>query len=87
MSKKIMQWIERYQNIEYKNSQAYHSVMSATEDQLIICKSYYEIAVKSHKQNGNKGQVKFFSDGLDLVNRRIKDVSRSSRLGRADNRL
>lgn len=42
-----------------------------TREQLINAKGYYEIAVDFHKREGNTGQVEFFSEGLDLIEKRL----------------
>lgn len=59
--------------LEYENSIAYHSVAgAATLEQLKNAKPYYEMAIDYWKQKGDEGQVKFFSDGLCFVNKRIE---------------
>ena len=57
---------------EYENSIAYNSVMAATKDQLITRKRYTEMAIDFHTEQNNKGQIKFYSDELELIKKRLK---------------
>lgn len=57
---------------QYENSIAYHSIAGATLQQLQNAKPYYELAIEYWKGKGDSEQVKFFEDGLCLVNKRIE---------------
>jgi hypothetical protein len=61
-----------YIDFEYKGSVGYNSVMSCTKSQLRYRMGYTEGAIAFHTKEGNEGQVKFFKDELNLINRRLK---------------
>lgn len=62
-----------YIDCEYKDSIAYNSVMSITRrDNLLYRMGYTKGAIKFHTEEGNAGQIKFFQDELDLINKRLK---------------
>lgn len=61
-----------YIDCEYKGSYAYNSVMSCNKEQLRYRKRYTKGAIDFHKKEGNPGQIKFFSDELELIERRLK---------------
>lgn len=65
----------KYLNTPYKNSIAYSTVMGITDKyQLLNRKRVVMVAIASHKKEENAGQVKFFSDDLELINKRLKIV-------------
>lgn len=61
-----------YIDFEYKGSYAYNSVMNARRDELINRMRYTKMAIDFHTKEGNKGQIKFFSDELKLIEKRLK---------------
>jgi len=62
-----------YIDEEYKGSIAYNSVMSITNREDLLYRRGYTVgAVEFHKKEGNEGQVKFFQDELNLIDRRLK---------------
>lgn len=61
-----------YIDFEYNGSYAYNSVMSCSKEQLRYRKRYTEMAIDYHIKEGNPGQVKFFSDELTLIEKRLK---------------
>jgi len=68
-----------YIDIEYKGSYAYNSVMSiTTKKNLEYRKRYTEMAINYHTKENNPGQVKFFSDELKLIEKRIKQYNKRS---------
>ena len=52
----------------FDGSIAQATIKSSTIEQLKNAKPYYESAIESHT---DKGQIKFFSDGLTLINKRL----------------
>jgi uncharacterized protein (DUF427 family) len=63
--------VSKYTDCDYKGSAAYNSVISATKEQLLTVLPYYKNAIRYHEIEGNAGQVKFFSDGLKFINKRL----------------
>jgi len=61
-----------YIECDYIGSQAYHSVMNASKKELLNRISYTKNAIEYHTKNNNIGQIKFFSDELKLINKRLK---------------
>jgi len=61
-----------YIDYDYKDSIAYNSVMEAKRKELLYRMSYTKGAIDFHTKEGNQGQVKFFTDELDLINKRLK---------------
>lgn len=59
-------------SIQYKGSCAETTAKCATQDQLKNLKRHYEMAVIYHTKENNASQISFFSEGLKLVNKRIK---------------
>jgi len=58
--------------MNYKGSAGYNSVMGAFQEQLLYRLPYTKNAIEFHKNDGNTIQVKFFSDELMLINKRLK---------------
>jgi len=68
-----------YIDCEYKGSTAYNSVMSiTTKEQLEYRKRYTEMAISYHIKENNPGQIKFFSDELKLIEKRLKQYNKRS---------
>lgn len=62
-----------YINCDYKGSIAYNSVMSINKrENLLYRMSYTKNAIKFHTEEVNAGQIKFFQDELNLINKRLK---------------
>jgi len=61
-----------YIDCDYKWSIAYNSVMGAKRKELLYRMSYTKGAIDFHTKEGNIGQVKFFTDELNLINKRLK---------------
>jgi hypothetical protein len=59
---------------QYENSIAYHSVTTATLEQLKNAKPYYELAIDYWRKENDPCQVAFFEDGLSFVNKRIEKL-------------
>lgn len=62
--------------MEYKNSKAYHCVMSADLRQLQNRRRYTLMAIDYHTQRGNAEDEKFFRDELALIDKRIKSLEK-----------
>lgn len=60
-----------YIDFEFKGSYAYHNVMSETKEQLLNRIRYTKMAVDFHTKEGNEGQIKFFTDELKLIEKRL----------------
>lgn len=60
-----------YINQEYKDSIAYNTVMYATEEQLLNRLPYTINAIEYHKKEHNPKQVKFFTDEMNLIKKRL----------------
>jgi len=63
-----------YIDCDYKGSIAYNSVMGASRESLLYRMGYTQGAIKYHTENNNQGQVKFFTDELQLINKRLKSL-------------
>lgn len=61
-----------YIDYDYKGSIAYNSVMGESRQCLLNRLPYTKNAIKYHTENNNLGQVKFFTDELNLINKRLK---------------
>jgi hypothetical protein len=61
-----------YINQEYKGSYAYNSVMTARKYELLNRIRYTKMAIDYHTKENNPGQVKFFTDELKLIEKRLK---------------
>lgn len=59
-------------SLKYKGSYAEANVKTATQEGLKNLKRHYEMAVEYHTKENNKSQILFFSEGLNLVNKRLK---------------
>jgi hypothetical protein len=68
--------MKTYPDVKYKGSEAYNSVMHADLDQLQCRKPYTIGAIEFHKKEGNAGQVKFWTDELELIEKRIASLSK-----------
>lgn len=64
----------KYIDCEYKGSTAYNSVMGASKEGLKNRIHYTENAIKYHTENNNQGQIKFFTDELNLINKRLRRI-------------
>ena len=60
-----------YLNLPFQNSEAYHSVVGATLEQLENRRPYAVMAVNFHAAEGNAEQVEFFKAELELIEKRI----------------
>jgi len=61
-----------YIDYDYKGSTAYNSVMGVRREELLYRMSYTKGAIDFHTKEGNQGQVKFFTDELNLIQKRLK---------------
>lgn len=61
-------------SIKFKGDYAEINIITATQDQLKNLKRHYEMAVDYHIKENNQSQIEFFSEGLKLVNKRIKKL-------------
>lgn len=61
-----------YENLNYKNSVGYTTVISLNVEQLQYRKGYTEGAIEFHIKNNNPRQVAFFTEELNLINKRLK---------------
>lgn len=61
-----------YIDLEFKDSVHYSTVMSARKDELLCRIRYVEMAISFHTEENNPKQVKFFTDELNLINKRLK---------------
>lgn len=61
-------------SLKYKGSHAEASVKTADKDQLKNLKRAYEGAVEYHTKENNQSQIEFFTEGLNLVNKRLKSL-------------
>lgn len=61
-----------YEKIEYKNSYAYNTVKSLSKEELLYRRGYTGGAIKFHEEENNPCQIKFFTDELNLINKRLK---------------
>lgn len=64
--------MSKYIDIEYKGSYAYNSVMTARRYELLNRMRYTKMAIDYHTKNNNPGQIKFFTDELKLIEKRLK---------------
>ena len=69
---------EIYIDREYKGSEAYNTVITATKEQLEYRMGYTKNAIQYHIKNNNPGQVKFFTDELKLIEKRLKQYNKRS---------
>lgn len=60
----------------YVGSIAYKTIMSSTLEQLKNSRKYYQLAIETHKKDKNKTEEIFFTEGLELINKRIKSLSK-----------
>lgn len=63
--------MSNYIDFEYDGSYAYNSVMGARREGLINRMRYTKMAIDYHVKEGNAGQVKFFTDELNLIQKRL----------------
>ena len=63
-----------YIDFEYKESTAYNTVLGLSKEELLYRMSYTEGAINFHIKEGNQGQVKFFTDELNLIKKRLKHL-------------
>lgn len=61
-----------YIDFDYKGSHAYNTVMGLSRPQLLYRMGYTKNAIEYHVKNNNPGQVKFFTDELKLIEKRLK---------------
>jgi len=62
----------KYIECEYKGSTAYNSVIGASKECLLNRMPYTKNAIEYHIENNNPGQIKFFTDELNLITKRLK---------------
>lgn len=60
-----------YIDCDFKDSTSYNTVMNATIQQLKCRMGYVKNAINYHTENNNQGQVKFFTDELSLIYKRL----------------
>ena len=63
-----------YIDCDYKGSIAYNSVMGASKESLLYRMGYAKGAIDFHTKEGNQSQIKFFTDELQLINKRLKSL-------------
>jgi hypothetical protein len=61
-----------YIDCEYKGSIAYNTVIGARREELLCRIRYTKMAIDFHTKEGNSGQIKFFTDELNLIEKRLK---------------
>lgn len=61
-----------YLKLEYKGSTAYNSVITATKEQLEYRMRYTKMAIDYHTKENNPHQIKFFTEELKLIQKRLK---------------
>lgn len=61
-----------YEKLDYKGSYAYNTVMGCTKEQLRYRRGYTQGAIDYHKKENNTSQIKFFTDELNLIDKRLK---------------
>jgi hypothetical protein len=70
-----MQLEKGYVVMEYKGSYAYNTVMHLhTKEQLEYRLGCSKGAVRFHTENNNPSQVKFFSDEVKLIEKKLKRI-------------
>jgi len=62
----------KYIDCDFVGSEAWKSAMYCDKECLKNVESAMKGAINFHTKEGNIGQIKFFSDGLELVQKRIK---------------
>jgi len=62
----------KYIDFDFEGSASYNCVMSATNEQLLNRLPYTKYAVEYHIKENNLGQVKFFTDELNLIKKKLK---------------
>jgi len=66
-----------YENLNYKDSVGYTTVISANEEELRYRKGYTKGAIKFHIKENNPKQIKFFTEELNLINKRLKKYEKN----------
>lgn len=61
-----------YIDFKYKGSTAYNTVIGLSKECLLYRCGYTVNAIKYHTEHNNPGQIKFFTDELNLINKRLK---------------
>lgn len=66
----------KYIDIAYKGSYAENTVKSLDLEGLKYRRGYTVGAINYHKKERNEGQIKFFSDELRLIDKKIKQLQK-----------
>ncbi|APH20907.1 hypothetical protein [Clostridium botulinum] len=61
-----------YLKENFKDSISYNNIITATKEELKNLLHYYEIAIEYHNKENNPNQIKFFTEGLELIKKRLK---------------
>lgn len=67
-----------YIDLDYKGSEAENTVKSLDLEQLKYRRRYTEMAVDYHVKENNQGQIKFFTDELNLIDKRVKRLEKET---------
>lgn len=60
-----------YIKCNFKDSVSYNTVRNASKEELLNRLPYVEGAIKFHQNENNPNQIKYFSDQLDLIQKRL----------------
>ncbi len=61
-----------YLDEPFQGSIGWSTVMTSTKEQLQVRRPFVEGAIRFHTKNENAGQVKFFTEQLELIDKRLK---------------